>query len=61
MTIGPSDGMVRAAARVRGRHPPRPHQGGVGLTGFVGVLMPSTTAYTTVEAARDLIVTNYRL
>ncbi len=34
---------------------------GLGLAGFAGVLMPSTTAYAAVEAAHDLIVTDYRL
>jgi uncharacterized protein len=34
---------------------------GLGLAGFAGVLMPSTTAYAAVEAARDLVVTDYRL
>jgi len=63
MTIRPSEGVV---------HPARqPGSGGVtrrgfikaglGLTGFVGVLMPSSTAYAAVEAAHDLVVTNYRL
>jgi predicted MPP superfamily phosphohydrolase len=63
MTIRPSDSIAGG--------PPRPAAAGVtrrglikaglGLAGFAGVLMPSTTAYAAVEAAHDLIVTNYRL
>ena len=34
---------------------------GLGLTGFAGILMPSTAAYAAAEAANDLVVTNYRL
>lgn len=34
---------------------------GLGLAGFAGVLMSSTTAYAAVEAANDLVVTDYRL
>jgi predicted MPP superfamily phosphohydrolase len=34
---------------------------GLGLTGFSGVLMPSTTAYAAAEAAQGLTVTSYRL
>ena len=34
---------------------------GLGLTGFAGMLMPSTAAYAAVEAATGLVVTNYRL
>jgi len=34
---------------------------GLGLTGFAGIMMPSTAALAAAEAANDLIVTNYRL
>jgi uncharacterized protein len=34
---------------------------GLGLTGFAGILMPSTTAYAAAEAAQGLNVTRYRL
>jgi uncharacterized protein len=34
---------------------------GLGLTGFAGILMPSTAAYAAVEAANGLDVTHYRL
>jgi uncharacterized protein len=34
---------------------------GFGLTGFAGVMMPSTAAYAAAEAANDLVVTNYAL
>jgi len=63
MTLRPSDNIVGP--------PPRPAAAGVtrrglikaglGLAGFAGVLMPSTTAYAAVEAAHDLVVTDYRL
>jgi hypothetical protein len=61
MTIGPSDGIVRAAARFRGRHPPRPHQGRAGTDRLCRRVDAQYTAYASVETARDLIVTNYRL
>ncbi len=60
----------RTSHRIVGA-PPRPAAAGVtrrslikaglGLAGFAGVLMPSTTAYAAVEAAHDLVVTDYRL
>ena len=34
---------------------------GLGLTGFAGLMMPSTAAYAAAVAANDLVVTNYRL
>ncbi len=34
---------------------------GLGLTGFSGLMMPSTAAYAAAEAANDLVVTNYKL
>ena len=34
---------------------------GLGLTGFAGLMMPSTAAYAAAVAANDLIVTDYRL
>jgi len=33
----------------------------LGLAGFAGVILPSTTAYAAAESAHDAIVTNYRL
>ncbi len=33
---------------------------GLGLTGVAGLVMPSTAAYAAVQAAHDLIVTDYR-
>ncbi len=33
---------------------------GLGLAGVAGLVMPSTAAYAAAEAARDLIVTDYR-
>jgi len=34
---------------------------GLGLSGLAGVMMPGATAYAAVEAAHDLIVTDYKL
>jgi predicted MPP superfamily phosphohydrolase len=34
---------------------------GLGLTGFAGLMLPSTAAYAAVEAATNLVVTHYRL
>jgi predicted MPP superfamily phosphohydrolase len=34
---------------------------GLGLTGFAGLMLPSTAAYAAAVAANDLIVTDYRL
>ena len=52
------------------RQPAQPSGGGVtrrgllkaglGLTGVAGLVMPSTAAYAAVEAANDLIITDYR-
>ncbi len=33
---------------------------GLGLTGLAGLVMPGTAAYAAVEAARDLVITDYR-
>ncbi len=33
---------------------------GLGLTGLAGLVMPGTTAFAAVEAANDLIITDYR-
>jgi predicted MPP superfamily phosphohydrolase len=63
MTIGAPSSFIRSV--------PRPAAGGgltrrgliksgLGLTGFAGLLMPGSAAYAAVEAAHDLIVTNYR-
>jgi predicted MPP superfamily phosphohydrolase len=35
--------------------------GGLGLTGAAGLMVPGTGAYAAMEAAHDLVVTNYRL
>jgi predicted MPP superfamily phosphohydrolase len=33
---------------------------GLGLTGVVGLMLPGTAAYAAIEAAQDLIITDYR-
>ena len=33
---------------------------GLGLTGVAGLVMPGTAAYAAVEAANDLVITDYR-
>ncbi len=36
-------------------------QTGLGLTGIAGVMLPGTTAYAAMEAANELLITDYRL
>jgi len=63
MTIRPSEGIVHPARQPASGGVTRRGfiEAGLGLAGFAGVLMPSTTAYAAVEAAHDLVATNYRL
>ena len=36
-------------------------KGGVGLAGVAGLMLPATGAYAAAQAARDLVITDYRL
>jgi uncharacterized protein len=63
MTVRPSDSIVGGSPRPAA--PGMTRRGlikaGLGLAGIAGVMMPSTTAYAAIEAAHDLIVTDYTL
>ena len=59
MSIDASSPLVQPA-RQSGLTRRRLLTSGLGLAGVAGLVVPSTTAYTAVEAANDLVVTNYR-
>jgi predicted MPP superfamily phosphohydrolase len=63
MTIRHSEGVVHRARQPGSGGVTRRGfiKAGLGRVGFAGVLMPSTTAYAAIEAAHDLIVTDYQL
>ena len=59
MSIDASNPLARPA-RQSGVTRRRLLTSGLGLAGVAGLVMPSTAAYAAVEAANDLVVTNYR-
>src|SRR5664279_2093763 len=61
MTIGAPSNFVQPARPAGGGVTRRRLlTGGLGLTGIAGLVMPSTAAYAAVEAANDLVITDYR-
>ena len=59
MTIGFPNQFVQTPAR-RGVTRRGLIKGGLAMTGIAGLVMPGSAAYAAVEAAKDLIVTDYR-
>ena len=59
MSIDASSPLVQPA-RPSGLTRRRLLTSGLGLAGVAGLVVPSTAAYAAVEAANDLVVTNYR-
>ncbi len=59
MTVKPPDPIVRPAPRGLTRR--GLITGGLGVLGTAGLMGPATSAYAAVEAANDLVITQYRL
>jgi predicted MPP superfamily phosphohydrolase len=59
MTIDASSAFVRTPSPAAGLSRRRLLRTGLGLTGLAGLILPGPAAYAAVEAANDLVITNY--